>query len=109
MALPSIHNYHSLGSYLASNGYVLLMYDLRGRGKSHGERGFIDRFEDFVDDTVAFYEYVKTFYPEKKIFLLGHNMGGLIAVHAATVLGDKISGLVTSGAAVRSSFHVFYT
>jgi Lysophospholipase len=93
--------YHNLGNFLAQNGYALYMYDLRGHGKSQGEKGYIDKFENFVEDTVAFFESVKTFFPEKKVFLLGHSMGGLIAVHTAGVLGDKINGLITSGAAVQ--------
>ena len=93
--------YHNLGSFLAQNGFALYMYDLRGHGKSLGERGYVDRFEDFVDDTAAFVDAVRTFHPNKRVFLLGHGMGGLVAVHAAGALGDRIGGLITSGAAVQ--------
>ena len=93
--------YQGLGSFLAQSGFALYMYDHRGHGKSLGEKGYVDRFEDFVDDTVAFLDTVRRLHPGKKVFLLGHGMGGLIAVHAAGALGDRISGLVTSGAAVQ--------
>jgi len=93
--------YHDLGSFLAQSGFALYMYDLRGHGKSLGEKGYVDKFEDFVDDTVAFFDIVRKFHPGRRTFLLGHSMGGLIAVHAAGVLGDKVDGLITSGAAVQ--------
>jgi len=42
-----------------------------------------------------------------KTFLLGHSMGGLIAVYAAAQLGGELNGLLTSGAALEVKVNPF--
>ncbi len=92
--------YSHVGCFLAERGFSLYMYDLRGHGLSKGVRGYVDSFNQFIEDTVAFLRLVAEEAGGVKPFLLGHSMGGLIAVHAAARLGGEISGLITSGAAV---------
>ena len=91
--------YKHVGRFLAERGFALYMYDLRGHGRSEWERGYVDRFEQFVEDTVAFAKYAKREVPAKT-FLLGHSMGGLIAVYAVARLGGELNGFLTSGAAL---------
>ncbi|MCC6064344.1 MAG: alpha/beta hydrolase [Thermofilum sp.] len=91
--------YDHVGRFLSERGFALYMYDLRGHGRSESPRGYVDRFERFVEDTVAFAKLVKS-ETGAKTFLLGHSMGGLIAVLAAAELGGELAGLITSGAAV---------
>lgn len=91
--------YDHVGRFLAERGFALYMYDLRGHGRSEWERGYVDRFEQFVEDTAAFVRMAKS-EVRAKTFLLGHSMGGLITVYTAAKLGGELSGFVTSGAAV---------
>jgi len=91
--------YEHVGRFLAERGFALYMYDLRGHGRSEWERGYVDRFEQFIEDTVAFAKFAKREVPAKT-FLLGHSMGGLIAVYTAARLGGELSGFLTSGAAL---------
>jgi len=91
--------YEHVGRFLAERGFALYMYDLRGHGRSEWERGYVGRFEQFVEDTVAFVRLAKREVPART-FLLGHSMGGLIAVYAAARLGGELNGLLTSGAAL---------
>jgi len=53
-------------------------YDLRGHKK---EKVCIDSFEQFLDDTNVFIEWVKARYPDIPIFYLGHSVGALIGTH----------------------------
>jgi len=92
--------YDHVGRFLSERGFALYMYDLRGHGRSESPRGYVDRFERFVEDTVAFAKLVKS-ETGAKTLLLGHSMGGLIAVLAAAELGGELAGLITSSAARR--------
>ncbi len=50
--------------------------DLRGRGKSDGERFYVEKFEDYVSDVATFVEIAKSQEPGLPLFLLGHSAGG---------------------------------
>ncbi|MEM0345291.1 MAG: alpha/beta hydrolase [Thermofilaceae archaeon] len=91
--------YDHVGRYLAERGFALYMYDLRGHGRSETPRGYVERFDQFVEDTEAFVRYAHR-ETGARTFLLGHSMGGLIAVLTAPRIGGELSGLITSGAAV---------
>jgi alpha-beta hydrolase superfamily lysophospholipase len=92
--------YSHFGEFLVEKGIALYMYDLRGHGLSKSERGYINSFEDFIRDTIAFVEHVKSKTDVKSFFIFGHSMGGLIATHTVSRLGDESRGFITSGAAV---------
>lgn len=70
--------------------------DLRNHGLSGGVPGYIDRFDDYLDDVNEVLTII-----EKPVFLFAHSMGGLIAVRYCALRSDKrIRGLMTSGAAL---------
>lgn len=59
--------------------------DLRGHGESSGERGDVKDFETYVTDIHCLVTAIKKGYPNLKLALLGHSLGGLIAtVYVAT-------------------------
>lgn len=55
-------------------------YDQRGHGRSEGLRGDIAHFDDFADDLDGMLRHVETKYPGAEIHLLGHSLGGHIAL-----------------------------
>lgn len=61
-------------------------WDLRGHGKSDGQRGYASDFNDYVADYDLFIQEALNlpFVKNKPIFILGHSMGGLIQVCALT-------------------------
>jgi len=73
--------------------------DHRGHGRSGGKRGHVLSFNNYIDD---FHEMVKIATSEKKYkqtILLGHSLGGLIAVRYAQEYGTgKLNALITTGA-----------
>src|SRR5262245_21984946 len=62
---------------LASRGLAVYALDLRGRGKSDGERFYVEKFQDYVDDVATFVGIAKSQHPGLPVFLLGHSAGGV--------------------------------
>lgn len=69
---------HNYMHELFKDKYNILQYDLRGHGKSTGERSKINSFRDFKTDLEEVVEYLKTQKKCKKYVLFGHSMGALI-------------------------------
>ena len=69
-----------LADYLTRQGIAVLRYDKRGIDKSGGEY-FTATTEDFADDALAAFHYLKTRkeIDPTKIGLIGHSEGGVIA------------------------------
>jgi alpha-beta hydrolase superfamily lysophospholipase len=72
----------------------VLLYDVRGHGKTLGTRGTIDNFKTFTLELEELVTFVKEKY-ELKVFLLGHSMGGLIS-SATAIRYQNVDGLITS-------------
>lgn len=96
-----IGRYRHVVEALIEQGYAVYSHDHRGHGKSDGRRGVIDRFDDYVDDLVLLVEFARNRNPETPVYLLGHSMGGLIAVRYALQHQEKLAGLILSGPALR--------
>ncbi len=73
--------YESVGEYLAGLGLSSFALDLRGHGRSDGRRGHVPRFDIYLQELDRFRREVQGLVPpECPLFLLGHSMGGLIAL-----------------------------
>lgn len=70
--------------YLQSSVDSVYCVDHRGHGRSEGLRGHIERFDLFAEDAAhtisRLDEILKKRFGESRIHLLGHSMGGLIAL-----------------------------
>ncbi len=70
---------------LFNNGYSVYIHDHRGQGFSgrmlpDPEMGYVDKFQNYVNDMKYFYDNVVKKVPHKNIFLLAHSLGGAIGV-----------------------------
>jgi alpha-beta hydrolase superfamily lysophospholipase len=64
---------------LMADGYAVYALDLHGRGKSAGERFYIEKFQDYLDDVHAAMGLARSRQPGLPVFLLGHSAGGVIS------------------------------
>ena len=79
---------------LILNGLDTYALDLRGRGKSDGERFFVNSFEDYVKDVKEFIENVKSYEPELPFYLLGHSAGGVVSCLYTLEHQKELAGLI---------------
>jgi alpha-beta hydrolase superfamily lysophospholipase len=86
--------YSWVGEQCANAGYATYAVDLRGRGKSEGERFFVESFDDYVADLRVAVTLAKTRDPSLPLFLLGHSAGGVISCLYALAYGKEVAGLV---------------
>ncbi|HTL37805.1 MAG TPA: lysophospholipase [Kofleriaceae bacterium] len=74
--------YRELAHVIANAGWIALTYDVRGHGLSPGARGFIERFEEYIDDYRRVLEAARKLAPSKPLVLIGHSHGSLITLRA---------------------------
>lgn len=88
--------YEALITHLLRQHFSVTAYDHRGHGRSSGLYGHIDRFSRYEDDLHHIVSLVRDSSRSKKLFLIGHSMGGLVALRYLARRGDGIRGAVIS-------------
>jgi alpha-beta hydrolase superfamily lysophospholipase len=89
--------YAHVGSRLAEAGFASYAADHRGHGRSDGRRANLERMALIVDDLSSFVRFAAERHPGLPVFMVGHSLGGLIALQYATEQGTALEGLVLSG------------
>ena len=75
--------YHEVAHVVVNAGWAAMTYDVRGHGKSPGERGYIDRFSTYLADFAAMLDAArKLASAASPMVLLGHSHGSLITLRA---------------------------
>ena len=82
---------------LVPAGYAVYALDLRGHGRSPGQRGHVDRWTEYREDVGAFVRDVAGREPGRPLFLMGHSMGGLIVLEYAEQHPEGLRGVIASG------------
>ena len=93
--------YAHVGEYLARHGYAAYSADLRGHGLSEGPSVYVDTFDEYVLDVSRVIAQARRGCPAVPTFVLGHSMGGTIAVLLAIDRPGAIDGLILSAPAVQ--------
>jgi acylglycerol lipase len=89
--------YTNLVNAVVPKGYAVYVPDHRGHGKSEGHRALVDKYDYLLDDLDQVFAIAGKANPGLPIFLLGHSMGGSIALASALRNQDRLAGLVLSG------------
>lgn len=98
---------HGLGEHSGRYGHVvdtlcpmgasLWIHDHRGHGRSQGKRGHINDFDDYLKDLKILIEMAGMDRTDGlPLLLLGHSMGGLIALSFVRKHPGHIDGLIVS-------------
>lgn len=99
---------HGLGSHsglfdtvahaLVPQGYLVYALDLRGHGRSPGQRGYIRSWQEFRSDIAQFVRHIRSDVGHDvaslPLFLIGHSLGGTISLDYAMHHADMLTGVV---------------
>jgi alpha-beta hydrolase superfamily lysophospholipase len=88
--------YEALIAHLLGKGYSITTYDQRGHGKSAGLYGHVDRFAQYEEDLDFMVSVVSAHNESKKLFLIAHSMGGLVALRYLMKQPQAVMGAVIS-------------
>jgi acylglycerol lipase len=88
--------YAYVASRLTAAGYAVYAPDHHGHGRSQGKRGRVSLAAAVTDLDQMIVTVSTARHPDSPQFLLGHSMGGAIALRYASVHQDRLAGLVVS-------------
>jgi alpha-beta hydrolase superfamily lysophospholipase len=86
--------YAWVAEQLIAIGLSVYAVDLRGRGKSDGERFYVTQFADYLADVGGIVDLAAAREPGLPLFLLGHSAGGVLACLYAVDHQAALAGLV---------------
>jgi acylglycerol lipase len=82
------------GEQLAAAGFAAYAVDLRGRGRSEGERFYVEDIAEYVADVRGLIAIARERHPTLPLYLLGHSAGGVVSCALALDHQDEIDGLI---------------
>ena len=95
------HGFNSHSGYylwvaeqLLASGLAVYALDYRGRGKSDGERYYVEKFSEYQGDLDMTVKLARSREPGLPIFILGHSAGGVIACNYVLDNQADIAGLI---------------
>lgn len=102
---------HGLGSHsgwfsmmakaLLSQGYGVYGFDLRGHGRSPGQRGYIRHWSEFREDFDCFWQLMHRQNPDLPCFALGHSLGAIIVLDYALRSAKPLPGMIALAPALK--------
>lgn len=93
--------YGWVASQLVAANMAVYAVDLRGRGKSDGERFYVDQFSDYVADIGLVVDAARAREPGLPVFMLGHSAGGVLSCAYTLENQSTLAGLICESFAFR--------
>jgi alpha-beta hydrolase superfamily lysophospholipase len=86
--------YAWVAQQLTASGLAVYAVDLRGRGKSDGERFYVEKLGYYVSDVATLVTLAKSREPGLPLFLLGHSAGGVVSCIYTIEHQAELAGLI---------------
>ncbi len=96
-------SYNNFANTITQNNIQVFAWDLRGHGRSFGQRGFVSNFKEHCTDFKKVFKYFSNLEKFNKlpIFLVGHSMGGAITLRSYVEQKPKpVAGISLSSPAL---------
>ena len=98
--------YNNIVNELKGKNISIYILDQRGHGKSGGKRGHINTFMDYINDLKFFINIIQKENQKLPLILLGHSLGGTIALKYALIYPVDLTGLILSSPALLLSMDI---
>jgi acylglycerol lipase len=92
--------YEHVAQALTDAGYAVHAVDHRGHGRSEGKRVYVKSYDEYMADLVQFRALIEAEHPGLPLVVLGHSMGGNLALGHVLDHQHGVRGLALSGAAL---------
>ena len=92
--------YAHVAQTLTDAGYAVHALDHRGHGRSDGKRTYVKHYGEYQADILQFRKLVEQQHAGKPLFVLGHSMGGNLALGHVLDHQDGVRGLALSAPAL---------
>jgi len=96
-----VHGFNSHSGYyqwaaeqFIKNNYEVYALDLRGRGKSDGERFYASDYHNYISDIDQLVSIAKAADPSLPFFVLGHSAGGVLSSIYMLEHQDRVNGFI---------------
>ena len=88
--------YPTLASHFPAHSIALYAYDMRGNGRSPGQRAYLRGWHEYRGDLHAFLERVRKWEGDLPLFVLGNSLGGLVVLDYALHYPAGLSGVIAA-------------
>lgn len=92
--------YDHVAQRFGESGLAVYALDLRGHGRSGGKRVYLRDISEYTEDFRTLVGIAAAEYPELKLVVLGHSMGGGVVFAYGVEHPDDYAAMVLSGPAV---------
>jgi alpha-beta hydrolase superfamily lysophospholipase len=92
--------YDHVARRFGASGLAVYALDLRGHGRSGGKRVYLRHIAEYTDDFHTLVGIAAAAYPELKVVVLGHSMGGGVVFAYGVEHPGDYAAMVLSGPAV---------
>jgi alpha-beta hydrolase superfamily lysophospholipase len=96
-----VHGFNSHGGYydwtaaqLVAGGLAVYALDLRGRGRSDGERYYVQDASEYINDVARVVTLARSREPGLPAFVLGHSAGGVLSCLYTLDHPGEVNGLI---------------
>lgn len=88
--------YPTLADHFPARGVALYAFDLRGNGRSPGQRAYLRSWDEYRGDLQAFVARVRDSETDLPIFLMGNSLGGLVVLDYALHQPKGLAGVIAA-------------
>ena len=88
--------YPNLASHFPARAVALYAFDMRGNGRSPGQRAYLGSWKEYRGDLEAFVGRVREWEPGLPLFLLGNSLGGLVVLDYVLHHSGQVDGVIAA-------------